>query len=76
MSRWTLRFFDQWITSILAPLRQAINLLKCVLDAEMAVVGGMMPAPLLEKVLRGQAAAAVISLCAGVTSAGAACRDG
>ena len=43
--------FDQWITSILAPLRQAINLLECVFDAETVVVGGMMPAPLLEKVL-------------------------
>ncbi|EPC4573266.1 ROK family protein [Klebsiella variicola] len=43
--------FDQWITSSLAPLRQAINLLECVFDAETVVVGGMMPAPLLEKVL-------------------------
>ena len=43
--------FDQWITSILAPLRQAINLLECVFDAETVVVGGMMPAPLLERVL-------------------------
>ena len=27
-----------------APLRQAINLLECVFDAETVVVGGMMPA--------------------------------
>lgn len=35
----------------LPPLRQAINMLECVFDAQTVVVGGMMPAPLLEKVL-------------------------
>lgn len=43
--------FDRWIDSALPPLRQAINLLECVFDAETVVVGGTMPAPLLEKVL-------------------------
>ncbi|STU66363.1 ROK family protein [Klebsiella variicola] len=57
--------FDQWITSILAPLRQAINLLECVFDAETVVVGGMMPAPCWRKCWRG--CRRCISLCAGVT---------
>ncbi|WP_434669521.1 ROK family transcriptional regulator [Klebsiella sp. B345] len=43
--------FDRWIDTALPSLRQAINLLECVFDAETVVVGGMMPAPLLEKVL-------------------------
>lgn len=43
--------FDRWVETALPSLRQAINLLECVFDAETVVVGGMMPAPLLEKVL-------------------------
>lgn len=43
--------FDRWVETALPPLRQAINMLECIFDAETIVVGGMMPAPLLEKVL-------------------------
>lgn len=43
--------FDRWVDTVLPPLRQAINMLECIFDAETIVVGGMMPAPLLEKVL-------------------------
>lgn len=43
--------FDRWVETALPPLRQAINMLECIFDAQTVVVGGMMPAPLLEKVL-------------------------
>ncbi|QKJ88885.1 ROK family transcriptional regulator [Paramixta manurensis] len=44
--------FDSWIETMLPPLRQAINMLECIFDAEMVVIGGMIPQPLLEKILR------------------------
>lgn len=44
--------FDSWIDTVLTPLRQAINLLECVFDAESVIIGGMMPAALLEKIIR------------------------
>lgn len=43
--------FERWIETALPSLRQAINLLECIFDAETVVIGGMMPAPLLEKML-------------------------
>jgi predicted NBD/HSP70 family sugar kinase len=44
--------FDKWIDSVLTPLRQAINLLECIFDAESVIIGGMMPAVLLDKIMR------------------------
>lgn len=36
----------------LAQERQAINLLECIFDAESVIIGGMMPAALLDKITR------------------------
>lgn len=44
--------FDRWIDSVLAPLRQAINMLECIFDAESVIIGGMMPATLLDKIIQ------------------------
>lgn len=41
--------FLAWIESVTTPLRQAINILESVFDAEAVIIGGMMPAPLLEQ---------------------------
>ncbi|MEL7696240.1 MULTISPECIES: ROK family transcriptional regulator [Pantoea] len=43
--------FAAWIDSVLIPLRQAINILESVFDAEAVIIGGMMPAPLLEQIV-------------------------
>ncbi|MFS2224184.1 ROK family transcriptional regulator [Pantoea sp. B65] len=45
--------FDNWILSVLPPLRRAINMIECVFDAEAVIIGGMMPQPLLQKIVRG-----------------------
>lgn len=44
--------FDSWIRSVLPPLRQAINMIECIFDAETVIIGGMMPQPLLQKIVR------------------------
>ncbi|WP_448310606.1 ROK family transcriptional regulator [Pantoea sp. PGP6] len=44
--------FAAWIDSVLVPLRQAINILESVFDAEAVIIGGMMPAPLLEQIVQ------------------------
>jgi len=44
--------FDRWIETMLTPLRQAINMLECIFDAESVIIGGMMPAALLEKIIQ------------------------
>ncbi|MBP2199380.1 ROK family protein [Pantoea cypripedii] len=44
--------FDRWIDNALGPLRQAINMLECVFDAESVIIGGMMPATLLDKIIQ------------------------
>jgi len=43
--------FIAWIESVTTPLRQAINILESVFDAEAVIIGGMMPAPLLEQMV-------------------------
>ncbi|CAJ0994341.1 Protein mlc [Sodalis praecaptivus] len=43
--------FDRWVTSILPAARQAINILECVFDPEAVIIGGLMPQPLLEKIV-------------------------
>lgn len=43
--------FTAWIGSVMTPLRQAINILESVFDAEAVIIGGMMPAPLLEQIV-------------------------
>ncbi|WP_337010747.1 ROK family transcriptional regulator [Pantoea sp. AS142] len=43
--------FIAWIESVTTPLRQAINILESVFDAEAVIIGGMMPAPLLEQIV-------------------------
>ncbi|WP_343463340.1 ROK family transcriptional regulator [Pantoea sp.] len=43
--------FDDWIDTALTPLRQAINMLECIFDAESVIIGGMMPAALLDKII-------------------------
>lgn len=43
--------FDNWIDTVLTPLRQAINMLECIFDAESVIIGGMMPAALLDKMI-------------------------
>ncbi|HZT20149.1 MAG TPA: ROK family transcriptional regulator [Dongiaceae bacterium] len=42
------RRLERWIGSILAPMRQAINILECLLDPDAIVLGGFMPQPVLE----------------------------
>lgn len=44
--------FDSWIETVLTPLRQAINMLECIFDAECVIIGGMMPAILLDKIIQ------------------------
>lgn len=44
--------FDAWIETALTPLRQAINILESVFDAEAVIIGGMMPAELLERIVK------------------------
>ncbi|MCG8707173.1 ROK family transcriptional regulator [Brenneria sp. 4F2] len=44
--------FDGWIDSMLPPLRQAINVIECLFDAQTVIIGGMMPSPLLKKIIR------------------------
>ncbi|MDE1186687.1 MAG: ROK family protein [Pantoea sp.] len=44
--------FDRWIDNALGPLRQAINMLECIFDAESVIIGGMMPATLLDKIIQ------------------------
>ena len=44
--------FVAWIENVLTPLRQAINILESVFDAEAVIIGGMMPAPLLEQIVQ------------------------
>lgn len=44
--------FTAWIESVMTPLRQAINILESVFDAEAVIIGGMMPAPLLEQMIK------------------------
>ncbi len=44
--------FDRWIDTVLTPLRQAINMLECIFDAESVIIGGMMPAALLDKIIQ------------------------
>ncbi|WP_058972573.1 ROK family transcriptional regulator [Type-D symbiont of Plautia stali] len=44
--------FDRWIDTMLTPLRQAINMLECIFDAESVIIGGMMPAALLDKIIQ------------------------
>ncbi|MCU5771482.1 ROK family transcriptional regulator [Erwiniaceae bacterium BAC15a-03b] len=44
--------FDNWILSVLPPLRRAINMIECIFDAETVIIGGMMPQPLLQKIVK------------------------
>ncbi|SUE06369.1 N-acetylmannosamine kinase [Pantoea agglomerans] len=44
--------FTAWIENVTTPLRQAINILESVFDAEAVIIGGMMPAPLLEQMVQ------------------------
>ncbi|MBP2169387.1 putative NBD/HSP70 family sugar kinase [Erwinia toletana] len=44
--------FDSWILSVLPPLRRAINMIECIFDAETVIIGGMMPQPLLQKIVK------------------------
>ncbi|QDY44054.1 ROK family transcriptional regulator [Candidatus Pantoea soli] len=44
--------FDRWIDTVLTPLRQAINMLECIFDAESVIIGGMMPPVLLDKIIQ------------------------
>ncbi|MDI9278680.1 ROK family transcriptional regulator [Pantoea sp. EABMAA-21] len=44
--------FDHWIDTVLTPLRQGINMLECIFDAESVIIGGMMPAALLDKIIQ------------------------
>lgn len=43
--------FTAWIESVATPLRQAINILESVFDAEAVIIGGMMPASLLKQMV-------------------------
>lgn len=44
--------FERWIDTVLTPLRQAINMLESIFDAECVIIGGMMPAALLDKIIQ------------------------
>ncbi len=44
--------FDRWVDSALPATRQGINIIECVFDAETVIIGGLMPQPLVEKIVR------------------------
>ncbi|MDR3434096.1 MAG: ROK family transcriptional regulator [Rouxiella aceris] len=44
--------FDQWLDSAIQPACQAINIMECVFDAQTVIIGGMMPQPLVEKLIK------------------------
>jgi len=44
--------FDRWVDTMLTPLRQAISMLESIFDAESVIIGGMMPAALLDKIIQ------------------------
>ncbi len=44
--------FDRWLDTAVEPACQAINIMECVFDAECVIIGGMMPQPLVEKLIK------------------------
>lgn len=44
--------FDHWLDSAIQPACQAINIMECVFDAQTVIIGGMMPQPLVEKLIK------------------------
>ncbi|TKI06858.1 ROK family transcriptional regulator [Martelella alba] len=44
--------FDRFVESALPAARQGINILECLFDAETVIIGGLMPHPLVEKIVR------------------------
>lgn len=44
--------FDQWLDSVIEPTCQAINIMECVFDAQSVIIGGMMPQPLVERLIK------------------------
>jgi predicted NBD/HSP70 family sugar kinase len=44
--------FDQWLETAVEPACQAINILECVFDAQCVIIGGMMPQPLVERLMK------------------------
>jgi len=44
--------FDRWLDTTVEPACQAINIMECVFDAECVIIGGMVPQPLLEKLMK------------------------
>lgn len=44
--------FDHWLDSAIQPACQAINIMECIFDAQTVIIGGMMPQPLVEKLIK------------------------
>jgi len=44
--------FDRWLDTAVEPALQGINIMECVFDAECVIIGGMMPQPLVEKLIK------------------------
>lgn len=42
---------DSWLETAVEPACQAINIMECVFDAQCVIIGGMMPQPLVEKLI-------------------------
>lgn len=44
--------FDQWLDTAIEPACQAINIIECIFDAQCVIIGGMMPQPLVERLMK------------------------
>lgn len=44
--------FDQWLETAVEPACQAINIIECIFDAQCVIIGGMMPQPLVERLMK------------------------
>ncbi|MEG3133775.1 ROK family transcriptional regulator [Rouxiella sp. T17] len=43
--------FERWLDSAIEPAFQAINIMECVFDPQSVIIGGMMPQPLVERLI-------------------------
>lgn len=43
--------FERWLDTAIEPACQAINIMECVFDAQCVIIGGMMPQPLVARLI-------------------------
>lgn len=43
---------DSWLESAVPALRQAINIVECMFDAEAVILGGLMPESIVEQLIK------------------------